>query len=571
MKRLILILAVLTIGTPALAAPLAAIEGVEDPVLLSALVAAVGERTESDNPADGPLRQARSAADRARRLLRSEGYYRSRVDPRIGDDSLAVIHITLGPQVRIATIDAATTPDAAAAVIAREAITLGVDAPLRAAEVIASDALGLAALQDAGWPSAESGERTVTIDHATDTAAVQFVYDTGPYSVYGPFELTSEGWRPGFVAGLSPLNQGATASRSEVLEYQRRLDTLASVRTSQVMLGDVDPATGERPVRVALTPASRHSIEASLSFATSEGAGANFDWKRHNLFQGDETLAIQAGLATLQQGISATLTLPHWRRYQQTLSFNTGLHTQETDAYDQTELLMRAGVTRKVGRLVEYGAGTRFDISQVTDVDGTVDANTLALDLSATYDSRSDSLDPVDGFRAQLTLSPATTFGDVESRYVRIEARASSYYRLSDSLVAAARVRVGSIVGTNAENVPADLRFYAGGGGSVRGFDYQSLSPYGSDDDPFGGLSVTETSLELRWRSPGRWGAVAFLDSGAAASETTPGFSDLRSAIGVGARYYFDFAPVRFDIATPLDRESGETAFQIYFSLGQAF
>ena len=571
MKRLILLLAVLTVGAPALAAPLASIEGVEDPVLLDALVAAVGEHTESDNPADGPLRQARSAADRARRLLRSEGYYRSRIDPRIGEDSLAVIHITLGPRVRIAAIDTATTPDADAAAIARGAITLDVDAPLRAADVIASDALGLAALQDAGWPSAESGERTVTIDHATDTAAVHFVYETGPYSVYGPFELTSEGWRPDFIAGLSPLSEGATASRSEVLEYQRRLDTLASVRTSQVMLGDVDPATGERPVRVALTPASRHSIEASLSFATSEGAGANVDWKRRNLFQGDETLSVQAGIATLQQGFSTTLTLPHWRRYRQTLSFNAGLHAQETDAYDQTELLLRAGVTRKVGRLVEYGAGTRFDISQVTDVDGTVDANTLAVDLSAIYDSRSDSLDPVDGFRAQLMLSPARTFGDVDSRYVRIEARASSYYRLSDSLVAAARVRVGSIVGTNAENVPADLRFYAGGGGSVRGFDYQSLSPYGSDDEPFGGLSVTETSLELRWRSQGRWGGVVFLDSGAAASETTPGLSDLRSAIGIGARYYFDFAPVRFDIATPLDRESGETAFQVYFSLGQAF
>ena len=571
MKSLVVAFAALAAWGPASAAPLAAIEGIGDAELTRALEAAIGERAETVNPADGPLRQARTAADRARRLLRAEGYYRAQVDPRIGADSRAMIHVTLGPRIRISSVDAATAPDAAAASIALAAVTLQIDAPLRAADVIASDALGLAALQGAGWPSAETGERRITVDHATDTAAVHLVYDTGPFTIYGPFQLESEGWRHGFIRAISPLQPGATASRSEVLEYQRRLDALASVRTSQVMLGDVDPETGERPVRVALTPAPRHSVEASLSFATSEGVGANLDWKRRNLFLGDETLAVEANVATLQQGLGATLTLPHWRRYQQTLLFSAGLQSQETDAYDQTELLLSAGVTRRVGSRLEYGAGMRADISQVTDITGPRDANTLALDLSAAYDTRDDPLDPVEGLRARLQVSPAATFGDVETRYVRVEARASSYYRLTDELVAAARVRLGSTIGTNAAQLPADLRFYAGGGGSVRGFDYQSLSPVGSDGAPFGGLSVTETSLELRWRSQGRWGGVAFLDSGTASSQSTPGLSDFRSAIGIGARYYFDFAPVRFDIATPLDRRPGDAAVHIYFSLGQAF
>tara|TARA_R110000744_G_scaffold1843_6_gene6895 strand:- start:41801 stop:43513 length:1713 start_codon:yes stop_codon:yes gene_type:complete len=569
-KSFIVSLAALMVCGPAIAAPLATIEGIADPVLLDALQAAVGERAETDSPADGPLRQARSAADRARRLLRSEGYYRAQIDPRIDSRSQAVIHITLGPRVRITTIDTVTAPDAEAAPVARAAITLRLDTPLRAAEVIASDALGLAALQDSGWPSAESGERRISVDHANDTAAVHFVYDTGPYSVYGPLEMDSTEWRPGFISGLSPLTRGATASRTQILEYQRRLDTLASVRTSQVMLGDANPDSHERPVRVELTPSARHSIETSLSFATSEGAGANFDWKRRNMFLGDETLTLQASIATLQQGLGATLTLPHWHRYQQTLLFSAGLQSEETDAFDQTELLLSAGVTRRAGHL-EYGAGTRLDISQVTDTTGPRDANTLALDLSAAYDTRNNPLDPEEGLRARLQLSPATTFGDVDSRYVRIEARASSYYRISDDLVAAARLRLGTVLGTSAESLPADLRLYAGGGGSVRGYSYQSLSPLGSDGSPFGGQSVTETSLELRWRVRERWGAVAFLDSGAASTASTPDFSEFSSALGIGVRYYFDFAPVRFDIATPLDRRSGDAAIQIYFSLGQAF
>ena len=64
---------------------------------------------------------------------------------------------------------------------------------------------------------------------------------------------------------------------------------------------------------------------------------------------------------------------------------------------------------------------------------------------------------------------------------------------------------------------------------------------------------------------------VGFVDSAMAADTSQPDVSDIRSAAGVGVRYYFDFAPVRVDIATPLDRRDGEDAFQIYFSLGQAF
>lgn len=571
MKIIVSILFSLAFCGSAMAESLARIEGVDDPALRAALRTAIGKRPPAETSTDGPLRRARAAADRAERLLRSEGYYRSIVEPRLDSDSFPTVQITVGPRVHIAAVDATTQPDTDARQIALDALALPLGTPLRAAAVIAADARGLTALQDAGWPSADSGDRSVRVDHSDDSAAIDFVYETGPYSIYGPTTLDSEGWRPDFIAGISPLHQGETASRSEILEYQRRLDALASVRTSQVMLADVDPATGERPLSITLTAAPRHSIEASLSYATSEGPGANIDWKRRNLFGGDETLTLEASAATLQQGVAATVTLPHWRRYQQTLTLNAGLQSQETDAFDQKELLLRAGITRHAGAFLLYGAGTRFDISQVTDANGPRDANTAQLELSLGYDSRNDPLDPVRGLNGVIEVSPAITFGDIEARYVRLETRASTYYRLADNLVAAARFRFGTVIGTNAQNLPADLRFFAGGGGSIRGFDYQAVSPIGSDGAPFGGLSVTEASLEMRWRSRGRWGVVAFIDSGAASIQSTPAFDELRTAIGIGARYYFDFAPLRIDFATPLDRRSDEAVLQFYVSLGQAF
>jgi translocation and assembly module TamA len=138
-------------------------------------------------------------------------------------------------------------------------------------------------------------------------------------------------------------------------------------------------------------------------------------------------------------------------------------------------------------------------------------------------------------------------------------------------------VRLGAILGGRIPDVPAGRRFYAGGGGSVRGYEFQAIGPRFADNTPRGGLSLFETSLELRRRSFAReglfapLGGVVFLDAGSVGSREYPSISELKAAVGFGARYDLGFAPVRADIAFPLNKENGESPFQIYLSIGQAF
>ena len=78
-------------------------------------------------------------------------------------------------------------------------------------------------------------------------------------------------------------------------------------------------------------------------------------------------------------------------------------------------------------------------------------------------------------------------------------------------------------------------------------------------------------SAELRWRKSERWGYVAFVDSGSAAGSVDEAIGEMRTSVGFGVRFYPGFGPVRFDIATPLDRRDGDDPVQIYVSIGQAF
>ena len=133
-------------------------------------------------------------------------------------------------------------------------------------------------------------------------------------------------------------------------------------------------------------------------------------------------------------------------------------------------------------------------------------------------------------------------------------------------------IGAGSIVGADSAAIPADERFYAGGGGSIRGYAYQSVAPL-KDGVPVGGNYLLELSFELRLKLSDRFGLVAFLDGGNAFTSPEPNFSQgLLWGTGIGLRYYSPIGPFRLDIGFPLDRRPAlDDHFQVFVSLGQAF
>jgi len=112
-----------------------------------------------------------------------------------------------------------------------------------------------------------------------------------------------------------------------------------------------------------------------------------------------------------------------------------------------------------------------------------------------------------------------------------------------------------------------------GGGGSVRGYQYQTVGPHYPDNVPVGGLSLVEASAEFRRRITGDLGGVIFLDTGSVSERTAPDFRHTLSSVGVGLRYNLGFAPLRADLAFPLEKANGasQQAFQVYLSIGQSF
>ena len=576
------------------AEPKAQIEGTLAPDLRVAITHAVGD---TDRPIENRFearRRAHEAAEDAIAVLRSEGYYAYDVEPDVGegDAPKALVKITPGPRFVLghAHIDwIGATPDSATQSAAQMAMSLTPGAPGRAADVVAAEGRVVAAVQKRGYADAAVQSREVVVDHADDTVSPDYRIAAGSLVHLDSIQLSTTGrTHPEWLQNLMPWRHGAIYDPDQVAELERRLlDTgvYESVTVSLAPATDVTP-DGLRPVVVSLAERDKRALEAGASYDTTDGLGLDAKWTRYSLLGRADTFSVLGRVSNLDSRAELDLSLPHWLTPQQTLALRTAVYRTNTPAYDQEGVMASADVTHRWGHNNTFGlSGTYFtwggsiDLSRTNEI-GIQTLTPLGRDLvtlaglaEVALDRSNDPLDPTRGWRVSARLVPTLLTGEGVLPYLKLQVQTSGYipFDVKGDTVLAARLRLGSITNGTVSDIPAPQRFYAGGGGSVRGFGFQEVGPRLSDNTPEGGLSLVETSLELRRRLTEKWGIVAFIDAGSVGGAQLPDFRDLSVGAGLGVRYNLGFGPIRVDLATPVTSRRGEAPLQVYVSIGQSF
>ena len=581
----------IAMAAPAHADPKAQIRGEVSGELRTQLQLAVGQVDGAPVNRFEARRRARSAVEAATALLRSEGFYQPTVEDVVeGEENpSAIIDVIPGPRfllVEPAIQWIAPEPAVEAATAVKGEIGLTAGEPGRAVDVIAAEGRIIAGLTRRGYADAAAQPRRVVVDHAAYTVAPTYRIASGRLVTLDGVRVETAGpTNPDWVAGLAPWDEGDVFDPEKVAELERRLTETGIYDSVGVALAAADQTLpdGNRPVIVTLADRSRRLLEVGASWSTAEGAGVDAIWTWRNRFGRADTLAFQARLANIDSRIGADLSLPHWRKPGRTLKLSAAVVNEDTDAYLRTAFAAAADLQQRIGRTSYYSYGlgfdagrysyTRFDPVTQTPLVFDRDLAIVTGRAGAYLDRSDDPLDPRKGYRLTLNVQPTAVTGEDTILFLRTEAQATTYIPLQDGgrTLFAGRLRLGSIVGGDELSVPSDRLFYSGGGGSVRGYEYQAVSPRLPDGTPRGGLSLFETSLEIRRDIGKSFGAVAFVDAGAVGFQETPNLNNLRYSVGAGVRYKLPFGPVRADIAVPLDKRDGDAAFQIYISIGQAF
>jgi translocation and assembly module TamA len=524
-------------------------------------------------------RIAEEAAARATAWLRSEGYYAAQVTPQTSDNPVSA-RLVIAPGRRFRfdapqlSFDGAAPDDAARSAASDALQAVRADAPARAQAVLSAEAAALAALQRAGYADAAIGERRVVVDHASGRVAADFHFSAGALARLGDVRGEPVGvFHPGFIRSLRNWRVGDVYAPERLARLRRDLTATGAVSRAATRL-DPPNADGVRDVVLEVEPAKRNAYEVGFGYSTTEGAGVEVQWTRRNFTRRADSLALAATLGEMSQSISATLTRPHAAGLGHALSFGVSGSRDQTEAYTRDGVALFASVeaaTRlRLGR--SYGLRLAADA-----YDNLPNATVLSGFADIRRDTTNFSLDPRAGSILELRVEPTISNADAATTaFVRATAEARGYrsYGAEQRLTLAGRLRAGWLepVSGSADDAPADRRFYAGGGGSVRGYAYNSIYPHERDALGLtpGGQGLFEVSGEARWRFDGRWGAAAFVDGGNAFDQWRDAAS-LRWGAGVGVRYDLGFAPLRIDIAFPLNHHQTSTDYALYISVGQAF
>lgn len=431
-------------------------------------------------------------------------------------------------------------------------------------------------LRRQGYAFAQSQGIDALASREDANVELTFLLVPGPRVLLGTLEAPdTEGRSAQMIRTLKTWRDGDLYTPTAIDRLRTRLRSTGLYDGIGVTVAELPGPDGLHTVTATLVEGKPRTIGAGFNASTTEGIGVDAYWERRNLTGRADRIRISTNIATLARDLTATYEQPNIGRYGRTLGLEAGIRAEETDAYDLEGVKLGASLSQPFTRQLRLSVGAELDATRTIDqrakILGGIERElvTLAFPVGVTYTDVGDPLDPQSGVRLFAGTETGVSFGDSTPGYTRIHLTGSTYRAISESIVAAFRAEYGAFTGSNA--VPPDKLFFAGGGGTVRGYDYQSLSPSDSLGNLQGGRNLFATSAELRWRASERFGYVAFADFGAAADNAGSLFSDAGAAIGIGVRYYPGFGPIRFDIATPVNPRDGDSPVQVYISIGQAF
>jgi translocation and assembly module TamA len=569
----------------------ARIEGVDDPALL-ALLHSVSSTLDVEAEVPASLlhlrRRAEGDVEAFMGVFQSRGYYGAKIDLDLDRDAAlvsVVFRVSLGPQYVFGDLQILPDGDALADVLPPpDVLGLTVGAPALADVILAADSGLLEHLRAHGYPAPAIAKRDVVVVHDARTVDVAFHVQPGARAVYGaPDYAGLERTRPVVVDRLLPWKEGDPFDQRQLGELRTRLyeTGLFATAAAEALPGEID-VNGAMPVRVTVTERPPRTISTGLEYKSDEGVGAHVDWEHRNMKGLGHDFGVNATLATELRELGLRYRVNRYRRLDQDLGLSFRIAQEEREAYDSERIDALALVDRTVNPRLNISMGAGIRVGNVEQRGEESSYELIYFPVEARLDRSDDLLDPSRGFKFRARIEPYIdpfgdlrlfTKGDVEfSYYLGFGAFETEEGRTLPNWVLASRVRVGGIAGEELEDIPADVRFYGGGGGSIRGYRYQTVSPL-DDDDPIGGRSLAEFSIELRRRISESLGLVAFIDGGSAFESAWPDFgSDIQYGAGLGVRYYTPLGPMRFDVAVPLNkRDEIDDSFQIYLSIGHAF
>ncbi|EOE6859517.1 autotransporter assembly complex protein TamA [Cronobacter dublinensis] len=392
-------------------------------------------------------------------------------------------------------------------------------------------------------------------------------YDSGTRYRFGDVTFAGSQIREEYLQNLVPFKKGDYYQSSDVAELSRRLSATGWFN-SVVVAPEFEKSrqTKVLPLRGVVSPRIKNTVEVGAGYSTDVGPRLKANWRKPWINSYGHSLTTSTSISAPEQQLDFSYKMPLLKNpLEQYYLVQSGF--KRTDLND-TEA---DSTTLAVSRYWDLSSGWQRAINLRWSLDHFTQANvthTTMLLYPGVMLSRTRSrggLMPTWGDSQRYSIDYSDTAWGSDVDFVVLQAQNAWIRTLYDKHRFVARGNLGWIETNDFERVPPDLRFFAGGDRSIRGYKYKSISPENDKGKLTGASKLATGSLEYQYNVTGKWWGAVFVDSGEAVNDIKQ--SNFKTGAGVGVRWQSPVGPIKLDFAVPVgDKE--EHGLQFYIGLG---
>lgn len=522
----------------------------------------------------GPGQQTlirRQVRDDARRALQALGFYQPTLTPRWSEpDDDHCFRLTLavqpGPPTLLTGPDIRIQGEAAEDPAFQRAVD---DSGLREGQRLRHDryeALKRTLQQlliNRGYAEGALTEHRLEVDRDRHRARVVLHLDSGPRYRFGAVTLAGDTQlKEPLVRAYLGFAAGEPFSNERLLSAQQAYLGTGYFSAVRVERGEPDRADHTIDITLHFTPRNEWALLAGAGVSTDTGPRVRLGIENRRVNADGHKARAETELSGVRQGVGAGYTIPLSDPLNEKLELRTSYVKEQTDTTDSEIFSVGADYIVKLDSgwvatpSIEYLRETYQVADQIDQAELVIPGFQL---------SRVKSDDPVYprfGWRlggkvrgAHKALSSSATFVQ---------------YDLWGKLIVPVfkgrfitRGEFGFTDVTDVTELPASLRFFAGGDASVRGFAYESLGPKNDDGEVIGGRHLLVGSVEYDYPITRNWSVAVFGDAGNAFND----FDDyeIERSAGFGVRWRSPLGPIRVDLARGVEENRD---WRLHLSMG---
>ncbi|WP_122864566.1 autotransporter assembly complex protein TamA [Pseudomonas viridiflava] len=510
------------------------------------------------------------AEQQAEKAAQALGYYQAQIDSEIqdGENPRLVIKVLPGEPIRLRNV-----------VVRVE----GPAASLKAFKVPQSDALKAGAVlnhghyEDAkrliqnqasryGFFSGRFTSQRLSIDPRAGVADIELVYDSGPRYSLGKVMFSGDSpFDEDLLKRMVPFKENTPYDSQLIAELNQAMQASGYFEGVRVDAAPTAAVGQVIPVTVQLETRKPRTMGLGLGFSTDVGVRGKANWTRHWANAQGHSYGFESELSAPRQNVGLWYDVPLDPPLTDKLRFAGGYQYEEIAGTDSLSKLLTVGPEwhSKLPSGWERVISLKWQREEYRLGDDSGLSTLLMPGISYSYLRSDDRIDPHKGYRLQFDAQVAKEGAGSDANLVRGNVLLKGLTTVAQNHRFLGRVQFGGNFTDGYTSIPPSLRFFAGGDQSVRGYDYQTLSPTNSDGDRIGGRYMVAGSVEYQYSIAEKWRLATFVDQGNSFNNLD--LPSLKTGVGFGVRWVSPVGPLRLDLAHPLDDDGG---VRLHFSMG---